>query len=215
LGPAGAAQVRLKPGLNEFSHAVEIERPVPQRVARTMKAPASINTVRLVLKRPTGSDAAAIFERFASDPEVTRVVGWPRHRSLRDTHAFLAFSDAEWERWPAGPYLIFAGETGELLGGTGLGFETAYRASTGYVLAKNAWGQGYATEALQAMVGLAPRLGVQRLYALCHPEHRRSWRVLEKCGFAREGTLRRYAEFPNLQPGIPGDVLCYAAIFRD
>jgi RimJ/RimL family protein N-acetyltransferase len=36
--------------------------------------------------------------------------------------------------------------------------------------------------------------------------------VLEKCGFACEGTLRRYAEFPNLRPGEPLDVLCYSIV---
>lgn len=178
-----------------------------------MKAPASIETERLLLRRPQADDAVAVFERYASDPEVTRFVGWPRHKSLEETRAFLAFSEAQWERWPAGPYLIVSREEGVLLGSTGLGFETPYRAATGYVLAKDAWGRGYATEALRAMVDVASRVGVRRLYALCHPEHRSSWRVLEKCGFGREGTLRCYAEFPNLEPGIPADVFCYATVF--
>jgi RimJ/RimL family protein N-acetyltransferase len=52
------------------------------------------------------------------------------------------------------------------------------------------------------------------LYALCHPGHRASWRVLEKCGFEREGLLRRYAAFPNLGAEDPGDVLCYARVFE-
>jgi RimJ/RimL family protein N-acetyltransferase len=128
---------------------------------------------------------------------------------------FLKFSDAEWDRWPAGPYLVFARADGALLGGTGLGFETPLRAVTGYVLAKDAWGQGYATEALTAMVDLACRFGIVRLYAICHSEHRASSRVLEKGGFSREGTLRRHTEFPNLSPGEPCDVFCYARILGD
>jgi RimJ/RimL family protein N-acetyltransferase len=99
---------------------------------------------------------------------------------------------------------------GTLLGGTGLGFETRQQASTGYVLAHDAWGLGYATEALGAMRDLGAQLGLERLYALCHPEHRASARVLEKCGFLSEGTLRGYAEFPNLAAGVAADVLCYA-----
>ena len=39
-----------------------------------------------------------------------------------------------------------------------------------------------------------------------------SARVLEKCDFAREGVLRGYAEFPNLAPVEPQDVLCYAIL---
>jgi hypothetical protein len=49
-----------------------------------------------------------------------------------------------------------------LLGSTGLGFETPTRASTGYVLARDAWGQGYATEALGAIIESASNLGIGR-----------------------------------------------------
>lgn len=177
-----------------------------------MKASARLDTDRLVLRRPEAKDAPAVFERYASDPEVVRYVGWPVHGAIADTQAFLAFSDAEWKRWPAGPYLIESRTDGRLLGSTGLAFETPYRAATGYVLSRDAWGSGYATEALHAIVEIARPIGVRRLYAICHWQHRASWRVLEKCGFTREGTLRRYAEFPNLAPGEPCDVLCYSLI---
>ena len=156
-----------------------------------------------------------MFARYASDPVVTRYLGWATHRAVDETRAFLALSDAEWDRWPAGPYLICSRADGGLLGGTGLGFETPHRASTGYVLARDAWGQGYATETLQAIVATAHPAGVQRLYALCHPDHRPSRRVLEKCGFQLEGTLRRHTEFPNLRRGVVVDVLCYASILGD
>ncbi len=179
-----------------------------------VSGPERIETARLVLRRPHPTDADAIFARYAGDPEVTRFLSWPTHRSLDDTLAFLEFSDAEWARWPAGPYLIESRADGLLLGSTGLAFETAYRAATGYVLARDAWGMGYATEALGAMVALARGLGVRRLYALCHPDHAASWRVLEKCGFLREGVLRRYAEFPSLRPGQPEDSLCYAQVLE-
>jgi [ribosomal protein S5]-alanine N-acetyltransferase len=178
-----------------------------------VRASERIETDRLVLRRPSAADTQAIFARYASDPEVTRYVGWPRHETVEDTVGFLAFSDAEWSRWPAGPFLIQAKDSGVLLGSTGLGFELPYRAATGYVLAKDAWGRGHATEALNAMVALAKDLGVRRLYALCHPQHQASWRVLQKCGFEREATLRNYAEFPNLRGGEPSDVLCYARVF--
>jgi ribosomal-protein-alanine N-acetyltransferase len=182
---------------------------------RRTRAPEQIETERLILRRPTARDVAAIFETYASDPEVTRWVGWPRHAKRGETRAFLAFSNAEWRRWPAGPYVALRRDTRALIGSTGLMFETPQRAATGYVFAANAWGHGYATEALQAMVRVARDCGVVRLYALCHHLHRASARVLEKGGFTLEGTLRRYAEFPNLQPGIPNDVLCYSIVFEN
>jgi len=176
------------------------------------KAPESIDTDRLVLHRPAIADLDAIYSRYASDPDVVTYVGFPMHRSIADARAFLAASDGQWEQWPAGPYAIVSREDGRLLGGTGFAFETAYRAMTGYVLAKDAWGRGYATEALGAIVALAPSLGIRRLYALCHIDHRPSARVLEKCGFELEGILHSYTEFPNLAPGVPADVRCYALI---
>jgi RimJ/RimL family protein N-acetyltransferase len=177
-----------------------------------MKAPEFFETVRLVLHRPRATDIEAIFTRYASDPDVTRFVAWSRHKSLGDTEAFLAFSDAEWDRWPAGPYILRSRADGTLLGSAGLAFETSYRASTGYVLAKDAWGKGYATEALQAIVEIARTVGIRRLYAICHTEHRASWRVLEKAGFLQEGILHRHTEFPNLSPGELSDVFCYALV---
>jgi len=71
-----------------------------------MKAPDRIETSRLLLRKATPQDVDSIFSRYASDPEVTRYVGWPMHRSIDDTHAFLKFNDAEWLQWPAGLYLI-------------------------------------------------------------------------------------------------------------
>ena len=175
-----------------------------------MKAPGQIETTRLILRQPKMSDAATIFERYASDPEVTRFLGWPRHRSVQDTETFLEFSAHEWERWPAGPYLIISRTDGQLLGSSGLGFQARHEAVTGYVLATDAWGKGYATEALTAVIDVARRTGVTRLFALCHPEHRSSRRVLEKCGFVGDDPSTRQVEFPNLSPGVQQDALCYA-----
>jgi ribosomal-protein-alanine N-acetyltransferase len=174
-----------------------------------VKAPFTLETPRLQLVAPTTSDADAIFERYAADPDVTRYVGWPRHRSVADTRAFLEFSAVEWSRSPAGPYLVKLRDDGRLLGGTGLSCEGQRDAMTGYVLARDAWGQGYATEALQAMTALSRTLDIRRLYAVCHPEHRASWHVLEKCGFARARSGSHPVEFPNLEPGVLQDAFCY------
>jgi len=174
-----------------------------------VKAPDEIETARLILRRPAMGDAAAIFAAYAGDPEVTRFLGWPRHRSVHDTREFLRFSAREWERWPAGPYLILMRHDRSLVGSTGLGFQSRDAAVTGYVLARPAWGHGYATEALQAMVDLARSIGVARLFALCHPDHRPSQRVLEKCGFIVDPAAARVVEFPNLAAAGQQPALCY------
>ena len=171
-----------------------------------MRAPPIVETPRLVLSVPTAADAEVIFQRYASDADVTRYLGWPTHRTLADTHAFLAFSDVQWEREGAGPYLIWTRDDGLLLGSIGLNLEPGEQATTGYVLAKDAWAKGYGTEALTGMVEVAADIGVRRIYALCHPHHRVSQRVLEKCGFTRDRSWHQRMEFPNLQPGILQDV---------
>jgi RimJ/RimL family protein N-acetyltransferase len=180
----------------------------------SVKAPLLLETERLVLTVPAVADAEAIFERYASDPEVTRYVGWPRHRSIADTRGFLEFSAAEWERAPGGPYLIRLRSDGQLLGGTGLGFDRPDEPSTGYILAKDAWGHGYATEALRAMVDVCRQLGVPRMYALCHPEHHGSRRVLEKCGFSRDPHWSAPSVFPNLAPDGPLPSLRYGLVLQ-
>lgn len=175
---------------------------------RPIKAPQRFETARLLLTAPAAGDAATIFRRYASDPEVTRFLGWPRHQSIAETQAFLAFSAREWERTPAGPYLIWSMDGALLLGATGLAVVDAWQAVTGYVLARDAWGNGYATEVLSAMVDLARGLGFERLTAECHHQHQASWRVLEKCGFMRDNGMRK-TKFPNLLPGVQPAAFSY------
>lgn len=164
---------------------------------------------------PQANEAGEIFERYAGDPEVTRFLGWPTHQTVADTEGFISFSTSQWERERMGPYLIRSRENGLLLGSTGLGLmhteksDKTYRAMTGYVLATDAWGQGYATEALSAMVDVARTIGLTSLSALCHPQHEASIRVLDKCEFARDLRWTRPIVFPNLLSGVPQDVWCY------
>ena len=112
-------------------------------------------------------------------------------------------------RVTAGPLLVEDRTSGELVGSTGLHFETPQRASTGYVLARDKWGLGYASEALGAVVHLARQLPLVRLYALCHASHAPSRRVLERNSFIREETLKKHSVFPNLGTAEPQDVCCY------
>lgn len=163
------------------------------------RAPERWRSKRLVFRRPEIDDAESIFFRYASDPEVTRFLGWPQHRTVDDSRRFIEFSICEWQRAPAGPYLIHLRDNGQLIGSTGFTFTSHSKrtALTGYVLARDAWGHGYATEALEAMLAVATELGLESLTAICHPDHARSIRVLEKCRFkpSPEQTIR--LAFPN------------------
>ena len=82
-----------------------------------------------------------------------------------------------------------------------------------YVFARDAWGLGYATEALEAMVDVARQTGIERLEAICHAEHIPSVHVLEKCSFVREEVRREHFVFPNLRPQKKSDVFSYVRSF--
>jgi ribosomal-protein-alanine N-acetyltransferase len=66
------------------------------------------------------------------------------------------------------------------------------RAEVGFMLGREAWGRGYASEAMQAVLAFAASSGLRRLLARTHLGNRRSDNVLEKLGFEEEGLLRGY-----------------------
>lgn len=68
------------------------------------------------------------------------------------------------------------------------------RAEVGFLLDRQAWGQGYAQEAMQAVLAQAAAMGLRRLAARTHLGNRRSDALLEKLGFVEEGLLRGFVE---------------------
>jgi ribosomal-protein-alanine N-acetyltransferase len=68
------------------------------------------------------------------------------------------------------------------------------RAEVGFMLGRSAWGQGYALEAMQAVIAQAAAMGLRRLAARTHLGNRRSDALLEKLGFTEEGLLKGYVE---------------------
>ena len=63
-----------------------------------MKPPATFETLRLHLRPPVMEDAPVIFTTWAQDPEVSRYVTWPPHRSVDDTRGFLRYDVEGWEK---------------------------------------------------------------------------------------------------------------------
>jgi RimJ/RimL family protein N-acetyltransferase len=85
-----------------------------------------------------------------------------------------------------------------------------HKAEIGYVLARELWGRGLMTEAVEAMTGWAiAQPAIYRVWALCDVENTGSARVLEKIGMRREGILHRWIMHPNISDE-PRDCYCYA-----
>ncbi|MBQ6653967.1 MAG: GNAT family N-acetyltransferase [Erysipelotrichaceae bacterium] len=65
-------------------------------------------------------------------------------------------------------------------------------ASVALRLARSAQGKGYGTESLSAMTGFCfEKTELQRLWAEVDVRNTASWRMLEKCGYQREGMIRQ------------------------
>jgi RimJ/RimL family protein N-acetyltransferase len=172
--------------------------------------PAILETMRLVLRRPTVADAEAIFTAYARDPDVSRYTTWAPHRHLEETRGFLRACEDGWARGTVLSWAITRREDGRLIGTTDIRLE-GHRGEIGYVLARRAWRQGYATEAASAVVawGLA-QPEMHRVWAVCDVENPASARVLEKAGMTREACLRAWAVMPSFP--APRDVWCYAVV---
>ena len=84
---------------------------------------------------------------------------------------------------------------------TALGWEV------GYAFARDAWGQGFAREAVAAIVAALAGLPPRPVVALVAPGNVASARVLEACGFVRDRVLPRHKAMPNLGPGLHDLVL--------
>lgn len=176
-----------------------------------MDWPETIQTGRLLLRRPVDMDASALFNGYARDPEVVRHLTWRPHQRIAETHEFLARCRVGWDAGVDLTWAITLHGDDTLIGMIGArprGFKT----DIGYVLARPHWGQGIMTEAARVIVDLAfTDPAVHRVWAVCDFDNHASARVMEKAGLTREGVLRRWIVHPNVSPD-PRDALCYARV---
>jgi RimJ/RimL family protein N-acetyltransferase len=68
----------------------------------------------------------------------------------------------------------------------------------GYYLRQDAWGNGYATRALELVTDwLLGAGGFAEVVLRTHPDNAASQRVAKRAGFVRAGIVREYAEFKD------------------
>jgi ribosomal-protein-alanine N-acetyltransferase len=153
-----------------------------------------IETPRLVLRDLADGDGPAV-HAYASDIGVVRHLDWGPN-TAEDTAQFLAMARAARDAVPRTAYhlAIVLRATDRLIGGCRIEIRNAASGSgdIGYVLASDAWGHGYATEATRAVLGFGfHSLALHRIWATCDVDNRASARVLERIGKEREGQLRQ------------------------
>jgi ribosomal-protein-alanine N-acetyltransferase len=155
-----------------------------------------IETERLTLREWTPEDAPALFA-LASDAEVMRYVDdgrpWVDPARARESVGRIA------ERWRVngyGRWAVVEKDGGRVVGSCGFGplAETG-EIDFGYILARDRWGRGYATEAARAALRCGfERLGFREVVGNAVPENTPSRRVLEKLGFVYRGPRTYNAE---------------------
>jgi len=176
-----------------------------------LKPPEKFDTHRLILRAPVMQDAESIFNNYAHDNMVTRYVHWVPHDTIEMTKSFLKRCINVWKAGTAYPWVITLKETQEVVGMIELRIEE-HRADLGYVIAREFWAQGYASEAAQLILDWAiAQPTIYRVWAVCDVDNHASARVLEKIGMEREGILRRWLFHPNVDKK-PRDCYAYSLV---
>lgn len=138
-----------------------------------------IVTERLVLRRLTAADLDELVA-IQGHPEIVRFMG----PSNRHDAVWLDGVDEDWRKWGYGRVAITDRHSGLLLGRTGIKYVHQFgETELGWILRREAWGQGYATEAAQACADWAFRnFEIPYLISLIEPDNVRSIAVAQRLG---------------------------------
>lgn len=142
-------------------------------------------TERLVARQLSRQDLPALTE-ILSDPEVMKY----SVRGVCDEDATGKFIDwcvECYSSYGTGPWALLEKKSGDLIGFCGVGpelIDEVEEASLGYRLARKFWNKGFATEAVNGVIGYAfHQKHCDSVVVIIEPEHSASVRVTEKAGF--------------------------------
>jgi [ribosomal protein S5]-alanine N-acetyltransferase len=141
-----------------------------------------LKTDRLIIRRFLENDGEDLYEYF-SNP---RVLEFEPYKPFTKDEAYIEAKRRENDE----RFLAVCLKDGKVIGNLYFAkgeFETW---EVGYVFNEKYWGNGYATESLLALMKYAfYKLGTRRIIAMCDPKNPHSWKLLERVGMRREGTL--------------------------
>ncbi|MCM1182785.1 MAG: GNAT family N-acetyltransferase [Roseburia sp.] len=152
-----------------------------------------LETDRLILRRYTVEDAAAMYENWASDEAVTKYLTWPTHSDVEVSRWVMAdwvrqYSDKSYYHWA-----VVLRDNGDApIGDMAVVNmrEDVGMVHIGYCIGRDWWHKGITAEALKAVMAfLFDVVGANRIEARHDPRNPNSGRVMEKCGMKYEGTL--------------------------
>ena len=152
-----------------------------------------METERLILRPWEEGDAASLF-KYASDPDIGPIAGWPPHSSVDNSREIIRTVFAAPE-----VYAVVLKNTGEPVGCCGIIFSdtlhsadmTLQEAEIGYWIGKPYWGNGLIPEAVNALLlRCFEELGLETVWCGYYDGNNKSRRVCEKCGFKYHHTNR-------------------------
>lgn len=154
-----------------------------------------LETERLLLRKWTKTDADSLF-RYASNPEVGPIAGWPPHKSVEESKDIIknVFNGAEC-------YAICEKENNIAIGAVELKLnghtdmtKRDDECELGYWLGQPFWGRGYMLEAARELLRHGfEELGMTTIWCGYYDGNVKSKRVQEKLGFVFHHTC---AEVP-------------------
>ena len=157
-----------------------------------------VETERLRLRSLTDTDAdAAALHAIYADAETMRYIGEagrpsPSLDATRRTLRSLTRHE-EWHGFSL--WAVDERESGETIGIAGLAYveDVGPDVELAYLLRRDRWGRGYATEASRAALRIGlHELGLGCVVALAYPENTASVRVMEKIGMRPGGSQNAY-----------------------
>jgi len=168
-----------------------------------------LNTERLLLRAWKETDAEECY-KYAKDPQVGPIAGWPVHTSVENSRQIIRDILIAPES-----YAIVLKETGKVIGSICLRFGKATdltdkedECELGYWLGALYWGQGLMTEAAKTLVSHAfTDLGVKKVWCGYYDGNSRSKRVQEKCGFIHVRTTKDL-DVPQMNEKRTGHLNC-------
>ncbi|MDR2751906.1 MAG: GNAT family N-acetyltransferase [Clostridiales bacterium] len=178
------------------------------------KGTVRLETQRLILRRFTEDDAQAMYDNWASDPEVSKYLTWPSHKSVDDTRKTLKAWIGSYDKPDYYHWAVELKSLCEPFGGISIVSinEKTSSVHVGYCFGQKWWRKGYASEALNCVVNFFfEDVKANRFEARHDTNNPASGKVMQNAGLFYEGTMR---EADTNNQGIC-DVSFYAMLAKD
>ncbi|MCI8611870.1 MAG: GNAT family N-acetyltransferase [Clostridiales bacterium] len=151
--------------------------------------PPVLQTNRLILRRMQRSDSSDMFA-YAKDPAVTRFLTWEPHPDEAFTRRYLTYVSSRYKAGEFFDWALVLRTENKMIGTCGFTRIDCKNGlgEVGYVLNRNYWGQGLASEALQRVIQFAfDVLNLNRVESRFMEGNTPSRKVMEKSGMTFEG----------------------------